>query len=215
MQRPFRQQPQVTGDAAGRGPGRPGTAPAAARPAPGAPSHDDGLCKKSRTVTAGQGCSRRRSGSGQVRVAGIDNLEKPATCLIKVTNTLLKLTKAVHRPRGSVRMVRVNSLHKPATGLSASLSTQFGLTESEHGLWCDDWVAGAYRPDIPTASLTKAISVFLKRTKAKHSTRSRVWLTCIDNLRIPVTGLTKAANLLLRYQYQSLLLVRSLRGRYR
>src|ERR1039457_2033228 len=59
----FGQYPQVTGRAAGRGPGRPGTAPAAARPAPGAPSHDDGLCKKSRTVTAGQRCSRRRSES--------------------------------------------------------------------------------------------------------------------------------------------------------
>src|SRR5271157_4676768 len=46
------------------GPGQWHIAPAVTRPvrtAPGAPSHADGLRKKSRTVTAGQGCPRRRS----------------------------------------------------------------------------------------------------------------------------------------------------------
>src|SRR5260370_31112794 len=50
--------------AAEPGPGGRDIAPAAMRPArtsPGAPSRDDGLCKKSRTVTTGQRHPRRRS----------------------------------------------------------------------------------------------------------------------------------------------------------
>src|SRR5271165_1397492 len=52
------------------GPGQWHIAPAVTRPvrtAPGAPSHADGLRKKSRTVTAGQGCPRRRSGPSDTK----------------------------------------------------------------------------------------------------------------------------------------------------
>src|SRR5260370_12887854 len=73
--------------AAEPGPGGRDIAPAAMRPArtsPGAPSRDDGLCKKSRTVTTGQRHPRRRSETRSVmvyRLVAKDTIEEKVMAL--------------------------------------------------------------------------------------------------------------------------------------